>query len=146
MSSLNHSYVCLQLLKQLIANETTVAMPRLSLDVSNEFVSGIDLTPDISVFHKSQIKPNAFNDDLCVQEKPVLVIEVVSSSETIQEMLDNAVQLITSGVKTVWTVEPYSRSVFVNTPQGEQLYHEEWLETDGIKLDLSKVFPNSTAI
>ena len=135
MSSLNHSYVCLQLMKQLIINEDIEPLPELTLDIAN------GLTPDISVFEKTKIKPNSFRDIPRFQEKPSLVIEVVSSSQTIQEMLQKAHQLVDEGVKVVWTVEPYSRTVFVTTPDEETLFHEEVIENEGIKIDFSKIFP-----
>lgn len=135
MPSLNHSYICLQILKQLIMNEDIEPLPELTLDIAN------GLTPDISVFPTAKIQPNPFRDILRFQERPLLAIEVVSSSQTIQEMLQKATQLVSEGVKVVWTVEPYSRTVFVTTPKGEALFHEELVENEGIQVDFSKVFP-----
>lgn len=138
MPSLNHSYICLQILRQLVLNETIEPLPELTLDIAN------GLTPDISIFPKGQVYPNLFHDVLRFQEKPILAIEVVSSSQTIQEMLEKAAQLIKAGVKVVWTVEPYSRSVFVTTPIEEQLFHGETVESEGITVDFSKVFDSKT--
>ncbi len=135
MPSLNHSYVCLQLLKQLIANDAIEPLPELTLDIGN------GLTPDISVFQKASIKPDFFHDIPRIKERPLLAIEVVSSSQTIQEMLDKATQLVGEGIKAVWTVEPYSRTVFVTTADCETLYHQETIESQGITVDFSKVFP-----
>jgi len=135
MPSLNHSYICLQILRQLIGSETVEPLPELTLDIAN------GLTPDISVFPKSQIQPNPFRDISRFQERPILAIEVVSSSQTIQEMLQKATQLINEGVKVVWTVEPYSRTVFVTTQTGETLFHEELIENEGVQIDFAKVFP-----
>lgn len=135
MPSLNHSYICLQILKQLISNDTIEPLPELTLDIAN------GLTPDISVFPKAKIQPNPFRDIPRFQERPVLAIEVVSSSQTIQEMLQKATQLVSEGVKVVWTVEPYSRTVFVTTQSDETLFHEEVIENEGVQVDFSKVFP-----
>ena len=137
MPSLNHSYVCLQLIKQLIVNENIEPLPELTLDIGN------GITPDISVFPKTKIKPHSFHDIPRFQEKPTLAIEVVSSSQTIQEMLQKATQLVAEGIKVVWTVEPYSRTVFVTTTEGEALFHEQPIESEGIKVDFSKVFPQT---
>lgn len=139
MPSLNHSYVCLQLIKQLIINDEIVPLPELTLDIAN------GLTPDISVFSKNKIKPNLFHDILKFPEKPVLAIEVISSSQTIQEMLAKAKQLVSEGVKTVWTVEPYSQTVFVTTIDKETLFHEEIVESEGIRIDFSQIFPQVTS-
>lgn len=135
MPSLNHSYICLQILKQLVAKENIEPLPELTLDIAN------GLTPDISIFPKAKIQPNPFRDVLRFQERPILAIEVVSSSQTIQEMLQKATQLVNEGVKVVWTVEPYSRTVFITTQMGESLFHEELIESEGIQVDFAKVFP-----
>lgn len=137
MPSLNHSYVCLQLIKQLIVDESIEPLPELTLDIGN------GITPDISVFPKAKIRPHSFHDIPRFQEKPTLVIEVVSSSQTIQEMLQKATQLVAEGIKVVWTVEPYSKTVFVTTIEGESLFHEQLIESEGIKVDFSKVFPHT---
>jgi len=132
--SLNHSYICLQILRQLILLEKIEPLPELTLDIAN------GLTPDISVFPKGQLQANLFHDITRVQQMPMLAVEVVSSNQTISEMLEKAMQLIKAGVQVVWTVEPYSRSVFVTTPTSEQLFHQELVASEGIQIDFAKVF------
>jgi Uma2 family endonuclease len=108
----------------------------LTLDI------GKGLTPDISVFLKEQVKPNLFRDVIRFKEKPILAIEVISSSQTIQEMLDKASTFVSEGINTVWTIEPYSRTVFVTTQNEERLFHTEIVEVENeqIRVDFSKVF------
>jgi Uma2 family endonuclease len=134
MPSLNHSYICLQILRQLLLDNTIQPLPELTLDIAN------GLTPDVSIFPKDQIHPNLFRDVSRLKDTPILAIEVVSSSQTIQEMLEKANQLVKAGVKVVWTVEPHSKSIFVTTPSGEKLFHDETVESEGVKVDFSKVF------
>lgn len=134
MPSLNHSYICLQILRQLLQNEKVEPLPELTLDIAN------GLTPDISIFPKEQIHPNFFRDVPKFQQMPVLAIEVISSSQTIEELLEKAAQLIQAGVKVVWTIEPHSRSVFVTTPSEEKLFHDGIVENEEIQVDFAKVF------
>lgn len=134
MPSVNHSYICLRILKQLLSHEEIEPFPELTLDIAN------GVTPDISVFPKNAIQPNLLHDVPKCQEKPILAIEVVSASQTIQEMLQKAAQLIQAGVPMVWTVEPYSRSVFVTTSHEESVVHEERLERTGIQVDFAQIF------
>ena len=134
MPSLNHSYICLQILRQLLQNERVEPLPELTLDIAN------GLTPDISIFPKEQIHPNFFRDVSKFQQMPVLAIEVISSSQTIEELLEKAVQLIQAGVKAVWTIEPHSRSVFVTTSSEEKLFHDGIVENEEIQVDFAKVF------
>ena len=134
MPSLNHSYICLQILRQLLKNENIEPLPELTLDIAN------GLIPDISVFPKEQIQPNFFRDVSKFQQMPILAIEVISSIQTIQELLEKAAQLITAGVKEVWTVEPHTRSVFSTTQAGEKLFHSEMISSKDISVDFAKVF------
>jgi len=136
MPSLNHSYICAQLMRQLLQNENIQSLPELTLDIEN------GLTPDISVFPKDQVRPNFFEDVLKMQQTPVLAIEVISSSQNIQTMIEKAKLLVRSGVRAVWTIEPYGRSIFVSSPDGEKLFHEEVVESEGIRVDFSKIFMN----
>ena len=134
MPSLNHSYICLQILRQLLQNEKVEPLPELTLDIAN------GLTPDISIFPKEHIHPNFFRDVSKFQQMPVLAVEVISSSQTIEELLEKAAQLIQAGVKVVWTIEPHSRSVFVTTSSEEKLFHDGIVENEEIQVDFAKVF------
>jgi Uma2 family endonuclease len=134
MPSLNHSYICAQLMRQLLQNEKIQPLPELTLDVSN------GMTPDISVFLKDKIHPNFFEDIVKVKELPVLVIEVISLSQSIQAILEKSKRLTEAGIKAVWTIEPYGRSIFVIDKHGKRLFHDAVVESEGIKVDFSQVF------
>lgn len=134
MPSLNHSYVCAQVMKQLLQHEDIQPLPELTLDIDK------GATPDISIFPRANVQPNFFEDVLKLQQLPFLAIEVVSSSQSVQEMLAKATALITAGVKTVWVVEPYGRSIFVISDRAKYLFHEEVVESNGVRVDFAKVF------
>ena len=104
----------------------------------------MDSRRDISIFPKEQIHPNFFRDVPKFQQMPVLAIEVISSSQTIEELLGKAAQLIQAGVKVVWTIEPHSRSVFVTTSSEEKLFHDGIVENEEIQVDFAKVFDQRT--
>ena len=84
MPSLNHSYIYLKILEILLQNDKILPLPELTLGIAN------GITPDISVFWKQTICPNFFRDVARFPERPILAIEIVSASQTIQEMLDKA--------------------------------------------------------
>jgi Uma2 family endonuclease len=134
MPSLNHSYICVQILRQLLRNDSLQPMTELTLNIGN------GLTPDICVYPKEKIRPNFFRDINKFQEMPLLAVEIISPSQNIQELLEKASNLVNYGVKSVWTVEPYSRTVFVTTEKGEELYREQELESEGIRVDFGEVF------
>jgi len=134
MPSLNHSFLCLKILQALLQNESILPLPELTLEIAN------GLTPGISVFLKQTINPNFFEDVTRFPEKPLLAIEIISTSQTIQEMLNKAKLLVSEGVKTVWTVEPFSQTVFVTNQTGESRFHLEIVRCGDIEVDFSQVF------
>ena len=134
MPSLNHSYICAQLMRQLLQNDTIQPLPELTLDIEN------GLTPDISVFPKEKIRPNFLRDIVRFKEMPLLAVEVLSASQNVQDLLDKASVLVSSGVKAVWTVEPYGRTIFITTANGEKFQHDPNVESEGIRVDFREVF------
>jgi len=134
MPSLNHSYICVQIMRQLLQNEELLPLPELTLDIEN------GLTPDISVFKKNQIQPNFLDDVLKFERPPIVAIEIISSSQSIQSILNKSKVLVDAGIKAVWVIEPYGRSIFVVTATGGKVFHEEAVESEGIKVDFSQVF------
>ena len=65
MPSLNHSYVCAQIMRQLLQNDALQPLPELTLDIDK------GLTPDIAVFPQANIQPDFFTDVLKVQQLPL---------------------------------------------------------------------------
>ena len=122
------------MIKQLLDNKNIQLLPELTLDIDN------GLTLDVSVFSKNQIKLDFLRDVVKCNEMPLLAIEIISPKQNIQDVLEKAVGLVKAGVKAVWTIEPYGRTIFVTTEQGENINHEDIVESEGIKVDFSKVF------
>ena len=134
MPSFNHSYICLQTILQLNQNPQIMPLPELTLDVDK------GITPDISVYPKDKIKPNFFQDVTKYPEMPTLAIEIISASQNIQDLLDKAKMLVKNNVKAVWTVEPFTNTVFVTTKDGEKRFHNQEVESEGIKVDFRQIF------
>ncbi len=134
MPSFNHSFICAEIIEQLSENKTFKALPELTLDIGN------GLTPDVSIYLRDQIKPNFLRDFPKYSEMPIVAIEVISASQNIQELLEKAQLLVTNGVKAVWTIEPYTNSIFVTTKEGEEIFHNQEIESEGIKVNFRKIF------
>ncbi len=132
--TLNHSFTCVRILRQLLTNETIEALPELTLAIGN------GLTPDISVYQKEQIQPNFLEDVTRVEIPPVLAIEIISPSQDIQYLLGKAKVFVQAGVKTAWTVEPFTQTVFVTTENGTKIMRDTTIESEGIAVDFGKVF------
>lgn len=135
MHSLNHSYICMKILRQLFQNDAVEAYPELTLDI------GKGLTPDISVYPAAQLQPNLLHDRSKVDQLPLLAIEVISASQNIQDLLEKAQQLVQAGVAVVWTIEPYGQSIFVTTAAGNHLFHREIITSEQISVDFTQIFP-----
>ncbi|MGI8641024.1 MAG: Uma2 family endonuclease [Pyrinomonadaceae bacterium] len=138
--TLNHSYICSQIMRQLLPNEDLEVLPELTLAIGN------GLTPDVSVYPKEQIKPNFWKDITLFEQPPLVAVEVVSPSQNIQDLLEKAQLLVQSGVKTVWTVEPFSRSIWVTNDRGTQLFHDTIVESEGVKVDFQKIFASDISL
>lgn len=139
MPSFNHSYICAEIIEQISKNKIIKALPELTLDIGN------GLTPDVSIYLRSEIKPNFLRDLPKYPEMPLVAIEVIFASQNIQDLLEKAQLLVTSGVKAVWTIEPFSNSIFVTTKQGEEIFHNQAVESEEIKVDFRKIFNAQSA-
>lgn len=135
MPSLNHSYLCTQIIKQLLQHPELLPLTELTLDIDN------GLTPDICVYPVKQIHPNFFNDVTRYSELPILAIEIISSSQNIQTILQKAQKLVDCGIKTVLSLEPYTRTVFITQKNKENsLVYNGSVDIDGICIDFKKIF------
>lgn len=134
MPSLNHSIICLRIIRQLIENPNLEPLPKLTLDIDK------GITPDISVYPKEQISPDFLNDYTKYPKMPILAIEVISASQNIQTLIEKSKILIENNIKTVWTIEPYTNTIFVTTKSGIEKFQNQEIESEGIKVDFKKIF------
>ena len=134
MPSFNHSYICGEIIEQIAENKTFKVFPELTLDIDK------GLTPDISVYFREKTKPNFRRDITRYSEMPILAVEIISASQNIQDLLEKAELLVKNGVKYVWTVEPFSETVFVTTENGEEIFHNQVVTSEDIQVDFKKIF------
>jgi Uma2 family endonuclease len=134
MPSFNHSVICNRLLKQLFANDKFEALPELTLSIDK------GITPDISIYPKEKVSPNFLKDYPKYSEMPIVAIEVISASQNIQDLLDKSELLVKNNVKAVWTIEPYTNTIFVTTKDGIKKFPSQEIESEGIKVDFNKIF------
>ncbi len=131
----NHSYICLEIITQILPDKKFKPLPELTLDIGN------GITPDISVYPiELAPKPDFFSDITRYEIMPHLAIEIISPSQDIQDLLSKARMLVQSGVKSVWTIEPFSQTIFVTNESGTKLFHNTTVESEGIIVDFQKIF------
>ncbi len=134
MPSFNHSFICAEILEQLYENKSIKALPELTLDIDK------GITPDISVYPKEKISPDFLHDFPKYPEMPILAIEVISASQNIQDLIEKSRLLVANNIKAVWTIEPYTNTIFVTTKNGIEKLQNQTIETEDIKVDFKKIF------
>lgn len=134
MPSVNHSYLCSQILRQLFAYSHLEVMPELTLDIDN------GLTPDICVYSSDVINPDFLHDIHKFPQMPFLAIEVISASQNIQTLLEKAQRMIDAGIKIVWTVEPCTLTIFVTTKENTHRFYNQEVQSENVKVDFKTIF------
>jgi Uma2 family endonuclease len=109
----------------------------LSLDL-NDWSS----VPDIAVYPKR--KMNFREDRIEVTTPPLCAIEILSPSQSLQELVNKASNYFQHGVKSCWLVLPSLENIYVfSSPESYNIFRSTQTLSDpalGIELELSKVF------
>jgi Uma2 family endonuclease len=139
MPSLNHGVIQGNLITELNVNyrKKYTFASELSLELVNW-----PSVPDITILPKQKL--DFQNDQIRVYEAPLCAIEIVSPSQSINELTNKARQYFEHGVKSCWLVILPLKSICVFTSPGEYAYFraEQTLvdEILGIELHLAEVF------
>ena len=73
--------------------------------------------PDVAYVSLARLPENL---DDTIPLAPDLAVEIISGSDDWKEVVNKALGYLRAGVKLIWVVDPYTRSVFVFTPaEGE---------------------------
>lgn len=139
MPSKLHGYIQARLLVNLdnaYGNQYSL-FSELSLKLGNW-----DSVPDISIFPKMEIDYS--EDEIKVIEAPLCAIEIISPSQSLQDLISKARQYFSYGVKSCWLVIPGLKNIYVfSSPTQYQMFRDTETLNDpviGVSLELSKVF------
>ena len=149
VGSLNHSIVQTQIAGLLLNDDRFKTMVELSLDTSQIDLSQFglkakdELKPDICVYPKT-IKRKR-RDILRMSEMPLLAIEVISPSQSIDSLLTKFDAYFDLGVKSCWLVIPSVDIVDVySQPDKHKTFDmndtEIFDEVMDIRLPIQKIF------
>jgi Uma2 family endonuclease len=101
-----------------------------------------DSVPDISIFPKMEIDYS--EDEIKVTEPPLCAIEILSPSQSLQELISKARRYFSYGVKSCWLVIPGLKNIYVfSSPDRYQIFRDHQTLSDPVievSLELSKVF------
>lgn len=116
-----------------------------------EFITELSLTlpdvkssvPDISIFPKMKI--DLFDDEIKVSEPPITVIEILSPTQSVDEIKDKIFDIyFPGGVQSAWLIIPTVRTVYIFTPDKKITTFTEGTLKDaatGIELTLNDFLP-----
>lgn len=113
MPSLNHSAIQANLIKAFVPywDKYRVAS-ELNLDLS-----AWPSVPDLSILPKQPLDLD--NDTIAVAEAPICVIEIISPTQSLNELTAKARSYFAHGVRSCWIVLPPLRNIYVFTSPGE---------------------------
>ncbi len=101
-----------------------------------------DSVPDISIFPKMELDYS--KDEIKVTEPPLCAIEILSPSQSMQELISKARKYFSYGVKSCWLVIPGLKNIYVfSSPNDYQIFRDTETLHDpviDVRLELSKVF------
>lgn len=138
MPSLNHSSIQTNLVMELVPfrHQFRIAS-ELSLSLSNW-----PSVPDICIYPKMPI--NLGEDVTAMTEPPLCAIEIISPSQSVDEMREKAEKYFAHGVQSCWIVIPAFANIYVySSPDEYEIYRAHETLQDavlGIAIPLKEVF------
>ncbi|MBL7775462.1 MAG: Uma2 family endonuclease [Saprospiraceae bacterium] len=139
MPSKNHGYIQGQFLYQLkkVGQQKFTCFSELSLDLADW-----ESVPDIAIYPKMDI--DFLHDETSMKEAPLAVIEILSPTQSLQELVSKAEKYFQHDVQSCWLVLLSLRNVYVfSSAENYRMFtHTELLSdpTLGIEIPLGEVF------
>ncbi len=138
MPSKNHSITQMLLGAELVTlyRDKVTVMSELSLALNGQLY-----TPDISVYPKLAI--DWVTDEIRMTEPPLLIIEILSPTQGMQELMTRFKEYFTAGVCSCWLVQPALRMISVFTPDMTPHIFSSGTVLDnaaGISVAMDKIF------
>jgi Uma2 family endonuclease len=138
MSSKNHAIIEGRLTTYFSVyyrNEFLV-LPQLSLELSGERI-----IPDISIFPLMEY--NWLHDEIRLTIPPIIVIEILSPKQSIDDLTDKISIYLNSGVKSYWVVLPTFKTIHIiygNKQTSTFLTGKIKDPATGIEIDMDEIF------
>lgn len=133
MPSKNHAIVQgnLHFLIRSAYGERFRVLPEVSIVVSSR-----EKVPDIAIYPSMEFTPG--EDETRLENAPLGVIEILSPSQSLTELLNKSAAYFEAGVLSYWLVLPDLRSVYVFSAPGEYevFIKEDKLEDPRLEIEL----------
>jgi len=134
--SRNHGRVQTNLIAEFFQQQQFSIYSELTLAIG-----GANYTPDISIYPRETADYR--HDEVTRAQPPLVAVEILSPSQSHQEVVEKAEIYLRHGVKTCWIVSPPLRTVTLLLPDGrEEGFHLGAVKDPvvGLTADLAKVF------
>lgn len=104
-------------------------------------INGLDYTPDVCIY--PLIPFDSRHDEIRMTELPITAIEILSPTQSVEELVAKFEVYFGAGIRSGWLVQPALQTIFRLTPdQKIAVFHDELLidPITNIELNLSEVF------
>ncbi len=139
MPSLNHGMI--QLNASIALGNRYRTKYRLTTETSLD-LEGWPSTPDILIFPPTVLNLKA--DKIKVKEPPLGVIEILSPTQSLYDLVDKADQYFEKGVKSCWIIIPSMAGVAIYSEPGKyEFFNENDLAKDevlGLEVPVAEIF------
>lgn len=104
--SYNHSYLAYRIAKLLDQGEKFNVHIEVTLDID-----GVDYIPDIALYERKKI--DFLHDKIKSEERPLMVVEILSPKQSVNEVTEKIEVYLRTGVKSCWLVIPPTKTIIV---------------------------------
>ncbi len=104
-------------------------------------LNGQPSVPDVCVYPKREVNWTAEEDP--ITEPPLIAVEILSQSQSIDELMRKAEAYLAAGVGAVWVVVPSAQTVFALKPNAKIEAYTKGIITDdatGIEVNVNEIF------
>jgi Uma2 family endonuclease len=133
----NHSRLQIRLSVALFRHEPEYTiLSELALELS-----GNRFTPDLCVYPKMEV--NFQEDEVRMTEPPLLAVEIVSPSQSTQDVVDKIREMLDAGVASCWLVQPATETVSIFTADAKPRTVSEGTVSDPateIEAEIDEIF------
>lgn len=140
MPSFNHAYVQSKFLFAIenLYRDRFTLLSELNLAIDDKQIA----VPDISIYPKMPV--DFLHDKIAMTQMPLTVIEIISSSQSNDDMLAKFERYFNAGIKSCWLVMPSLKAIAVYSKlESYEFYSSEMLLKDrilDIELNLAEIF------
>ncbi|OQY59648.1 MAG: hypothetical protein B6245_05590 [Desulfobacteraceae bacterium 4572_88] len=134
--SYNHSYLAYRIAKTLDRDEKYNIHIKMTLDIG-----GTDYIPDIALYEKQRI--DFLHDKIKAEEPPILLVEILSPTQAVNEITDKFEIYFQAGVKSCWLVIPPTKTIVLFNDIHHPVSYSTGLFTDpvmGAEVSVGDIF------